>query len=131
MDVGIAAYRRLALYEMPSDIKIGMNLAFYRTFAIEPIGQLLARTAEITGQTRKRADDTGLFMYLLIYHGFDHPNAQAALRQLVRMHRRHEIANEHYLYVLACLMIVPTRWIARYGPRPRDVSRGGGVVRRL
>jgi hypothetical protein len=116
--VDFDAYRRIALYEMPDDMKIGLNLAFYRSFAIEPIGELLRQTGEITGHTRKRADDTGVFMYLLIYHGFDHPDGEAAIRRLTRMHRRYAIANEHYLYVLACLIVVPTRWIARYGPRP-------------
>jgi ER-bound oxygenase mpaB/B'/Rubber oxygenase, catalytic domain len=110
-------YRRLALLEMPDEIKLGLNLAFYRSFGIPAIAELLAATGEITGRTLKRADDTGLIMYLLIYYGFEHPQGKAVLARLNRMHRRHSIANSDYLYVLACVAIIPTRWVAAHGPR--------------
>jgi len=95
-----------------------MNLAFYRTFGIPRIAKLLASTGEITHRTHKRADDTGLIMYLLIYYGFEHPRGQSVLSRLVRMHQRHQISNADYLYVLACVAVIPTRWIAQHGHRP-------------
>jgi ER-bound oxygenase mpaB/B'/Rubber oxygenase, catalytic domain len=118
MLTGHAIYRQLALFTMPDDIKLGMNLAFYRTFAAPRIAEVLAGTGEIAGSTIKRADDTGLIMYLLIYHGLDHPDSQVLLERLRKMHHRQRIDNDDYIYALGCLAVVPTRWIARYGPRP-------------
>jgi hypothetical protein len=34
-----------------------------------------------------------------------------------QIHRRYDIANDEYLYVLCCLVVVPLRWLHRYGWR--------------
>ncbi|MEU7823072.1 oxygenase MpaB family protein [Catellatospora sp. NPDC049133] len=122
-----AAYRRLALFDMPEDVKIGMNLALYRTWGIPAIAAVLHQTGEIVRHTQRRSDDTGLIMYLLIYHGFEHPTSEKVLRRLNAMHHRLPISPEDYLYALASLMVVPTRWIARWGPRPLNAQERQGT----
>jgi hypothetical protein len=112
-----AVYRITALYEFPGDVRIGLLLAFWRTFAIPSIATLLDATGETTLRTRKRADDTGILMYELINHGFDHRTGRAVVRRLNQIHRRFKISNDDFLYVLGTFVFVPTRWIDRYGWR--------------
>lgn len=110
-------YRRLALFDFAWEIKMGLNLAFYRSFGIASIGSLLAQTGEVTQRAQKRADDTGLLMYELIFHGPQHPRGREVIRRLNQIHRRHASSGADYLYVLATLAVVPTRWIGEHGPR--------------
>lgn len=69
-------YRRLALYDFADDLKLGLNLAFYRSFGIPAIGAVLGNTGEVAHRAQKRADDTGLLLYELIYHGPAHPRGR-------------------------------------------------------
>lgn len=110
-------YRTSALLEFPWDTLMGLNLAFYRTFAVPSIATLLRSTGEMTDRTRKRADDTGILMLELIEHGLDHERGRAAVRRLNQIHRRFDIPDEEYRYVLACFVVVPDRWLRRYGWR--------------
>ncbi|WP_217400547.1 oxygenase MpaB family protein [Catellatospora tritici] len=112
-----AVYRHLALREFGADLRLGLNLAFYRTFAVPAIARLLLDTGELTERTRKRADDTGLFMYELIAHGPDHPRGRQVIAALNRIHRVYDITPDEYRYVLGTFVFIPTRWIDRYGPR--------------
>ena len=111
-------YRTSTMYEFPWETRFGLNLAFYRPFAVPRIAALLKLSGEMSHQPRKRAIDTGLLMYELIEHGFDHPRGREVVSGLNRMHHRWQITNEDYLYVLASFVIVPTRWIDQYGWRP-------------
>lgn len=130
MDLATAQrlYHRLALLDLIQDVRIGLQLAFYRTFAVPRIAQLLAHTGEIHAQPHKRSIDTGLFMYELIEAGFDSQRGRDVVRGLNRMHRRWDIADEDYLYVLTSFMIVPTRWIDTYGPRDITVEETQATV---
>lgn len=50
------------------------------------------------------------------------------------MHRRWPIDNDDYLYVLSTFVVVPARWIDRYGPRrcsPVERTAMAGFYRRL
>lgn len=117
-------YRTSVMLEFPWEMRFGLNLAFYRPFAVPRIAAVIAGTGEMTHQPRKRAIDTGLWMYELIEHGFEDPRGREVVRGLNRMHRRLEIVNEDYLYVLASFVIVPTRWIEGHGWREiTDVER--------
>jgi hypothetical protein len=113
-----AIYRASALYEFPFDTRLGLLLAFWRTFAVPSIAELLDDTGETTKRTRKRADDTGILMFELIDHGPDDARGRTAIRRLNQIHRRFAITNEEYLYVLGTFIFVPTRWIDRHGWRP-------------
>ena len=115
------------LYDFPKDARIGLNLAFYRVFAIPGIANLLVRTGEMLGRPAKRGYDTGLVMYELITHGFDHPRGREMVRLLNRVHRPWPITDEDYRYVLAAFIVVPMRWIEKRGwrtllPAEREAS---------
>ncbi|MEY9911035.1 uncharacterized protein (DUF2236 family) [Catenulispora sp. MAP12-49] len=111
-------YRTVAQYEFGWETMLGLNLAFYSTFGIPAIAELLHSTGEMTERTRKRADDTGLLMYELITNGLEAERGRAAVKRLNQIHRRFTIADDDYRYVLATFVVVPTRWIARTGWRP-------------
>jgi hypothetical protein len=115
----VAIYQTTVRYEFPWDMRMGLNLAFVRTFAMPDVAAVLVGTGELTGRTQRRLDDTGLLMYEIVLHGFDHPRGRAAIRRVNQLHRpyRHVDADA-FRYVLACLMVVPMRWLDRYGWRP-------------
>jgi hypothetical protein len=113
-----AIYRTTALYEFPFEVRMGLLLAFWRTFAVPSIAQLLAATGETVHRTQRRADDTGILLYELIIHGLDHPRGRTATRRLNQLHHRFAIPNDDYRYVLGTFIFVGARWIDRYGWRP-------------
>ncbi|MFC7484210.1 oxygenase MpaB family protein [Luedemannella flava] len=45
-------------------------------------------------------------------------SGRASVRQLNRIHQRFDITQDDYRYVLATLVVVPTRWVDRHGWRP-------------
>jgi hypothetical protein len=110
-------YRTMLRLEFPWDMKLGLNLAFNRSFSLPGIAATHVATGELTERTRKRIDDTGLLMYEMVLHGFDHERGRAALRRVNRIHRPYDIAADDYLYVLGALVVVPLRWLDRYGWR--------------
>jgi len=120
-------YQLTTLYDFPTDMCVGLNLAFYRIFAIPHMAELLVRSGEILNRPRKRAYDTGLIMYEIIANGFDHPRGREMIRLLNRVHKPWPISNDDYRFVLAALMVVPLRWLDRRGwrallPQERDAS---------
>jgi hypothetical protein len=111
-------YQAKLRYEFPWDMKLALNLAFNRSFSTPAVAAVLTGTGELTERTQKRIDDTGILMYELILHGFDHPRGRDALRRVNQIHRAHPgIPNDEYLYVLACEAVIPLRWLDRYGWR--------------
>ncbi|MEJ7648647.1 MAG: oxygenase MpaB family protein [Nakamurella sp.] len=111
-------YRDMALIDFPSDMKLGLHLAFYRSFIIPGIAELLARTGEIQAHTDKRTMDTGLLMYELIYGGTESERGRQVIAMLNRMHHRYDIPADQYQYILATFVVQPTRWIEQAGWRP-------------
>ena len=117
-------FRRSAMSELAWEMRFGWNLAFYRAFAVPRMAGLLVRSGELTGRPVKRAYDTGLLMYELFEHGVDHPRGREVIRVLNRMHRRWDIADDDYRYILAAFAVVPERFAAAHGWRPLgDVER--------
>jgi hypothetical protein len=110
-------HRLHALHEFPWDVTRALELALYRTYAVPTIGELLDRTGEFRSRTQKRYDDTGLLLGEVLEHGFDSERARAAVRRINEVHRRFAISAEDYRYVLATLLVVPARWVDRYGWR--------------
>ena len=104
-------------YEFPWDMKLGLNLAFNRSFSIPAIAAVHTATGELTERTQKRLDDTGLLMYEMALNGFDQPRGRDALRRVNQIHRPYDISNDDYRYVLGCLVVIPTRWLQEYGWR--------------
>ncbi|GIE93347.1 oxygenase MpaB family protein [Paractinoplanes rishiriensis] len=114
----LAIYQTMLRFEFPWDLRFGINLAFNRSFAMPPVAALLVGTGELTERTRKRIDDTGILMYEIVLNGFDHPRGRAALRRVNQIHRPYrDVPGDEYLYVLACAVVIPLRWLDRYGWR--------------
>lgn len=111
-------YQTMLRYEFPWDMKLGLNLAFNRSFSIPAIAAVHTTTGELTDRTQKRIDDTGLLMYEMVLNGFEQPRGRDALRRVNQIHRPYDIGNDDFLYVLGCLVVVPTRWLQEYGWRP-------------
>ncbi|MFE3771203.1 oxygenase MpaB family protein [Streptomyces sp. NPDC059122] len=106
-----AVYREMALTHFPGDVKLGLNLGFYRTFAVPSIARVLAGTGKLTRQPRVRAKATGELMYTLIEHGLDTGEGEAAVQKLIRLHSGLAVSNEDFVYVLAAFCITPIHWI--------------------
>jgi ER-bound oxygenase mpaB/B'/Rubber oxygenase, catalytic domain len=111
-------HRLHALQEFPWDVTRALELALYRTYAVATVGELLDRTGEFRLRTQRRYDDTALLLGEVLEHGFDSDRGRAATRRINRAHARWPISDEDYQYVLATLLVVPMRWLDRYGWRP-------------
>jgi hypothetical protein len=122
-------YQSVALQEFPSDMRIGLNLAFYRTFAVPGIAHLLDHTGEMAARPAKRSYDTALVIYELITAGFDSERGRKMSRLLNHAHKPWPITDEDYLYVLTTFIVVPTRWIEQHGWRPITDGERDATVR--
>ncbi|MEU5683490.1 DUF2236 domain-containing protein [Streptomyces venezuelae] len=110
-------YRLTTTFEFPWDYTRALELALYRTYAVPSIGRLLAQTAELTGRTQKRYDDTALLLDTVVEHGFTGDEGRIAIRRINQMHRSYDISNDDMRYVLCTFVVVPKRWIDAYGWR--------------
>ncbi|GAB3855242.1 oxygenase MpaB family protein [Dactylosporangium cerinum] len=106
--------------EFPWDMRMAFNLAFNRSFALPRVAEGLVGTGRVLTEPRRRADDTGIIMYEILLHGFEHPRGRLALRLLNEAHRHVTADNGDSVYVLAALAVVPMRWLQRYGWRSPD-----------
>lgn len=118
-------FSQLVLDTFAFEFKWAHATALYRTFAVPRMAELLVSTGEIERDTKKRQLDTGLLMYELFAAGLDSPRGREALRKINRMHRRWTIAEEDYAYSLAIFVVVPARFIDRYGWRPMKTEERG------
>lgn len=114
-------WRLVSAYEFPWDYWQSVSLAFFRTFAVPSISALLDGTGEIVGHTQKRADDTLLIMFEMGRLGLESPEGRAYLRRMNQMHRRYVIGNDDSIYIIALFIVVPVRWINRFGWRKLTV----------
>jgi len=105
-------------YEFPFDTTRSLELALFRTFAVDKGTPLLASTGEFTRRTQKRYDDTYLILSEIMENGYDSPRGRAALRRMNRMHGHYTIPNDEFLYTLSTFIYEPLRWNARFGWRP-------------
>ena len=105
-------------FEFPWDTTRALELALFRTFAVPSIAELLDRTGEFSRAAQKRYDDTDLILSTIAESGYESEEGKQAIRLMNRMHRRFEIANEDFLYVLSTFVFEPIRWNERFGWRP-------------
>jgi hypothetical protein len=110
-------YRLSATYEFPWDYQRALELALFRTFAVPYIGDVLDRSGEFRERTQRRYDDTALLLAEVLDNGPDSPRGRAAIRRINQQHGRWSIPNEHMVYVLTTFVVVPVRWIDRFGWR--------------
>lgn len=111
-------YRILVAHEFPWDMRQSLSLALYRTYAVPSIARLLAATGELQTRTHKRYADTGLILDAVLEHGFGSATGRAAIRRMNQMHGAYTISNDDMRYVLSTFVVVPSRWIERFGWRP-------------
>jgi hypothetical protein len=110
-------YRILVTREFPWDMNQSLSFALYRTYAVPSIGRLLCQTGELTQRTQRRYDDTVTILDTILEHGFAGESGRAALRRMNQMHGAYDISNDDLLYVLCTFVVVPIRWLDRYGWR--------------
>jgi uncharacterized protein (DUF2236 family) len=112
-------YRLSAEYEFPWDVTRALELALFRTYGVPSIGRLLDRTREFGEHGQKRYDDTVVLLYETTRDGgMDSERGRAAVRRMNKIHGRYPITNDDFVYVLSTFVVVPVRWISRYGWRP-------------
>lgn len=104
-------------YEFPFLTSRSLEMAFFRTFAVPSIANLLHHTQEFEQRPQKRYDDTELILAAFIENGFDSPRGKAAIDRMNEIHQRFHIANEDYLYILGTFIFEPYHWINRFGYR--------------
>jgi hypothetical protein len=107
-----------ACFEFPFDVTRSLELAFFRTFAVPTIAELLGSTGEFVERSRKRYDDTDLLISTFTEHGHSTQVGRAAIRRMNQLHGRFPIANHNFLYVLSTFVLEPFRWNERFGWRP-------------
>jgi len=99
------------------EVHRGLELAIFHTFAAPSISEILDRTGEFAHRGQKRYDDTIALLREVARDGPTSPRGRAALRRLNWIHRAYDIRNDDLVYVLATFVVVPVRWIRRYGWR--------------
>jgi hypothetical protein len=77
-----------ACYEFPFDTTRALELAFFRTFAVPSIAQLLASTGEYSDRALKRYDDTDLLISTFAENDYDSAVGRAAIRRMNQIHGR-------------------------------------------
>ncbi len=103
--------------EFPWDTTRSLELAFFKTFAVPSIAELLGSTGEFTQRGQKRYDDTDLLISAFSEDGWADGPGRRALRRMNQIHGRFSIANVDYLYVLSAMVLEPIRWNERFGWR--------------
>ncbi|MFC5729047.1 MULTISPECIES: oxygenase MpaB family protein [Nocardioides] len=114
----VEIYQNLSLYEFTWDMTQALSFALFRTYAVPSVGRLLDQTGEFTGRCQKRYDDTALLLEAPFVHGFESEEGRVAIRRINQMHQMYDISNNDLRYVLSTFVVVPKRWLDRYGWRP-------------
>lgn len=107
-------------YESPFLIQRALEFALFRTFAVPSISALLHQTGEFERRGQRRYDDTSLIIAEITENGYDSERGRAAIQRMNRLHRRFDISNDDYLYVLSTFIYEPLRWNERFGWRAVD-----------
>ncbi len=110
-------YRRLTLWELPSEARFGFQLAFYRPFAVPRMAAVLAGTGHFRRDTTRRAYDTALVIHEIIWGGPNSERGHQMVKLMNKLHDRPDIHAEDMTYILNSLIVVPTRFMDRYGWR--------------
>ena len=121
-------YQRLTLEEFPYEARMGWQLAFLRPFAVPRMARTLVDAHQLVAQPRKRAYDTGLIIYEIVYGGFESPRAREMVRLINSSHRGFTIEAEDMTYVLCSFIVCPIRHIELLGWRALTAAeRESGV----
>jgi hypothetical protein len=110
-------YKRLTLWEFPGEARFGFQLAFYRPFAVPRMAEVLRDTGHFRRDTTRRAYDTALVMHEIIWGGVESARGARMVKLMNKLHSRPDIHAEDMAYLLNALIVVPTRFMDRYGWR--------------
>ncbi|QDV33129.1 oxygenase MpaB family protein [Tautonia plasticadhaerens] len=105
-------------HDFSFDTTRSLEFALFRTYCVPSISGLLDRTGEFRARPQKRYDDTDIIVSTLLEHGYEGDRGRDAIRTMNGMHRRFDIDNRDFLYVLSTFVFEPIRWNARFGWRP-------------
>ena len=101
-------------YEFPWEYVQGTSLAFMRDYGVPSISALLDRTGQFEHHGQKRYDDTILIGYEATVETLESQRGREAIRHLNRIHGKHDIPNDEFLFVLATTIVGPKRFIDAY-----------------
>jgi hypothetical protein len=104
-------------YEYPWLLRKSLEFALFRTYAVPSISKILADSGQFERYGQKRYDDTALLIAEFSEHGYDSERGRAAIRRMNQLHRRWNIRNEDYLYVLSTFIYVPIAFHEQFGWR--------------
>jgi hypothetical protein len=99
------------------EVSRSLELAIFHTFAAPSISQVLDSTGAFTHGGQRRYDDTVALLREIARDGPWSSAGRRAIRRMNRAHRPFGIGNDDLMYVLATFVVVPVRWIRRYGWR--------------
>jgi hypothetical protein len=99
------------------EVHRALELAIFHTFAVPSISEILDRTGEFAHRGQKRYDDTVALLREIARDGPASLHGRIAIRRMNWIHRAYGIGNDDLVYVLATFVVVPVRWIRRYGWR--------------
>ncbi|NJR12963.1 DUF2236 domain-containing protein [bacterium] len=113
----------VGFYEYPWMLRKSLEFALFRTYAVPSISGLLAHTRQFHLGGQKRYDDTSLLIAEITENGYDSERGRAAIRRMNQLHRRWNIPNADFLYVLSTFIYVPIYFHERFGwrtPTPHE-----------
>lgn len=110
----------MALVNFDSEMRVGFLLAYYRSFGVPHISDVLVGSGEVTGRPKKRASDTGIVIYEIIANGIDSERGERMIELLRRVHRNVPGTGDDFLYILISLLVLPVRWTMSHGWRPLE-----------
>lgn len=110
-------YQRLMLIEFPREARMGWQLAILRTAAAPRMARILTAAGHFVEQPVKRAYDTGLIIYELVYGGPESERGRAMIKLMNRSHHGRGIEQEDLTYVLCAMIVAAFRYIDHAGWR--------------
>ena len=117
-------YRRIMLEEFGHEARMGWQLAFLRPFCAPRMARILVASGNIVQQPLKRAYDTGLIIYEIVYNGLDSPAGRKMVSLMNRAHHGRSIVDEDMTYVLCAFIVAPYRYMSWTGwRRLTDIDR--------
>jgi len=99
------------------DVRRALELAIFHTFGAPSISEVLDQTSEFADRGQKRYDDTVALLREVGRDGPSSPRGRSAIKRMNRIHAAYDISNDDLVYVLATFVVMPVRWIGRYGWR--------------
>jgi hypothetical protein len=121
-------YRQTMLWEFGHEARMGWQLAFLRPFCTPGMAKTLVDAGHLVHSPLKRAYDTGLIIYEIVYHGLEHPRARQMVSIMNQAHHGRNLKEIDMTYVLSAFIVAPYRYIKWAGWRPLlDVEKQAAV----